>query len=191
MLRSRRPRGRRARFAGAVLLALLLPGATAAAADAGPLVAAASAPARQSAPEDTPGYPWTWPAPGSRTVVDPFRAPAHAYGPGHRGMDVAASVGREVRAPADGVVAFRGVVVDRPLLTIDHGGGHVTTLEPVASDLTPGDRVDAGQIVGTVATGGHTVRGALHLGVRIDGDYVNPRPLFGAVPRAVLLPCCR
>lgn len=139
---------------------------------------------------DTPGYPWLWPVEGARRVVAPFRAPAHDYGPGHRGMDVAAAIGSEVRAPVAGVVAFRGTVVDRPLLTLDHGSGYVTTWEPLESALMPGDVVAAGAVIGTVAQGGHAARGSLHVGVRVDGDYANPRPLFGEVPRAVLLPCC-
>jgi murein DD-endopeptidase MepM/ murein hydrolase activator NlpD len=105
-------------------------------------------------------------------------------------MDAAADAGTEVRAPAAGVVAFRGVVVDRPLITIDHGGGHVSTWEPVSSALSPGDAVSAGDLIGIVTQGGHTVRGALHVGVRLNGDYINPLPLFGGIPRAILLPCC-
>ncbi|WP_313355689.1 M23 family metallopeptidase [Microbacterium sp.] len=133
---------------------------------------------------------WEWPVDGARSVVEPFRAPAHEYGPGHRGMDVAAVAGADVRAPAAGVVAFRGTVVDRPLITIDHGGGRVSTWEPVASALSPGDVVSAGDLIGTVAAGGHAERGTLHVGVRLDVRYVNPLPLFGEVPRAILLPCC-
>lgn len=133
---------------------------------------------------------WEWPVRGARSIVAPFRAPAHEYGPGHRGMDVAVGASPDVIAPAPGVVAFRGTVVDRPLITIDHGGGRVSTWEPVSSALSPGDAVAAGDLIGTVAAGGHTARGALHVGVRLDGRYVNPLPLFGEVPRAVLLPCC-
>lgn len=139
---------------------------------------------------DAPGFPWRWPVDGARHVVEPFRAPAHDYGPGHRGMDIAVVPGANVHAPAGGVVAFRGTVVDRPLVTIDHGAGFVSTWEPVSSALAPGDVVTAGAVIGTVAEGGHTVRGAMHIGVRVDGEYVNPLPLFGQVPRAVLLPCC-
>lgn len=127
---------------------------------------------------------------GPPVVTAPFRAPAHEYGPGHRGMDVTASPDAVVRSPAPGVVAFRGSVAGRPLITIDQGEGYVTTLEPVASELAPGTAVLAGEAVGVVAAGGHAVRGTLHVGVRIDGRYVNPRGLFGGVPRAVLLPCC-
>lgn len=145
-----------------------------------------------SAPgDDAPSYPWEWPTDGQRVVIVAFRAPAHDYGPGHRGMDAAAEPGSPVHAPAAGVVAFRGTVVDRPLITIDHGGGYVTTLEPVASVLSPGDAVTAGEAVGTLAAGGHAPRGTLHVGVRVDGVYVNPRGLFGRPPRAVLLPCCQ
>ncbi|MFC7790443.1 murein hydrolase activator EnvC family protein [Microbacterium sp. MAHUQ-60] len=137
-----------------------------------------------------PGYPWRWPVDGRHVIIVPFRAPAHDYGPGHRGMDAAAEPGADVHAPAGGVIAFRGTVVDRPLITIDHGGGYVTTLEPVASDLSPGDAVTAGALVGVVAGGGHAPIGTLHVGVRVDDVYVNPRGLFGRPPRAILLPCC-
>ncbi|WP_261164145.1 murein hydrolase activator EnvC [Microbacterium sp. Marseille-Q6965] len=130
---------------------------------------------------------WRWPVSPVR-IVSPYVAPPHAYGAGHRGIDLAAD--GEVRAPASGTVAFAGVVVDRPLLTIDHGDGLVTTLEPVTTDLSPGDAVSRGDVVGRVAVGGHTPAGAVHFGVRLQGAYVNPLLLLGGVPRAVLLPCC-
>lgn len=141
-------------------------------------------------PAEVSGYPWRWPVAGARTVVEPFRAPAHEYGPGHRGMDVAVPEGAAVAAPAAGVVAFRGTVVDRPLITIDHGDGHVSTWEPVSSPLSPGDVVLTGDLIGAVASGGHAASGTVHIGVRRDGAYINPMPLFGEVPRAILLPCC-
>jgi len=134
--------------------------------------------------------PWIWPVEGMRQITEPFRAPSHAYGPGHRGIDMSARVGSVVRAPAEGVVAFRGTVVDRPLITIDHGAGIVTTLEPVISTLSSGSTVVAGDEIGTVARGGHTQTDELHLGVRWRDVYINPQLMFGPVPRAILLPCC-
>jgi len=145
----------------------------------------------EPADADAPSARWTWPTPGTRVVLEPFRAPAHAYGAGHRGIDIEAAIGSVVVAPAPGIVAFRGTVVDRPLLTIEHDGGLVTTFEPVDSSLQPGDSVVAGDAIGAVATGSHTEPAAMHLGVRLDGVYINPLLLFGDVPRAVLLPCCR
>lgn len=134
--------------------------------------------------------PWVWPVEGARQITDRFHAPAHDYGPGHRGIDLKAAIGTAVRAPADGVVAFRGVVVDRPLITIDHGGGIVTTFAPVTSTLNPGSVVAVGEEIGIVGTGGHSPAGEMHLGVRWRDVYINPLLLFGDVPRAILLPCC-
>ena len=133
-------------------------------------------------------YPgWIWPSASFR-FERPYEAPAHRYAGGHRGVDLRPVAVVEVRAPADGSVAFVGPVADRGVLTIDHGDGLVTTLEPVESDFTIGDQVRRGEIVGTVALGGHAAAGAFHFGVRLHGEYVNPQLLLGGVPRAVLLP---
>lgn len=171
------PRRRRSRPLRALTAIVLL---LAAAAD--PSTAVARAAPTDEAPR------WVWPG-GVAEVVRPYEAPANPYGPGHRGVDVAVA-GEEVAAPDDGVVAFRGVVVDRPLITIDHGGGLVSTLEPVDSDLAAGTAVSRGQLVGTLADGGHAAAGSLHLGARLDGEYINPLALLGAIERPVLLPCC-
>lgn len=129
---------------------------------------------------------WVWPAIPAR-VVRPFVAPAHVYGPGHRGLDLA---GDTVRSPADGRVAFVGAVAGRDIVTIDHGDGLVTTLEPVVTDLDVGAVVARASPVGRVAAGGHAGAATVHFGVRCNGEYVNPLRLLGGVPRAVLLPCC-
>lgn len=132
---------------------------------------------------------WRWPATGFR-LDRPYIAPAHEYGPGHRGIDLRLGADHVLRAPADGAVAFSGMVAGRGILTIDHGDGLVTTLEPIDSDLTPGVSVRRGERVGALALGGHAEPGSVHFGVRLHGDYINPLLLLGGVPRAVLLPCC-
>ncbi|KAF2419339.1 M23 family metallopeptidase [Microbacterium sp. B35-30] len=132
---------------------------------------------------------WLWPVQPFR-LERPFVAPPHEYGPGHRGIDLTVLGENIVRAPAEGVVAFSGQVAGRGILTIDHGGGLVSTLEPVDSALLAGTPIAAGAEAGTVSTGGHTALGALHFGVRLDGSYINPLVLLGGVPRAVLLTCC-
>lgn len=132
---------------------------------------------------------WVWPSTALR-LVRPFQAPAHAYGAGHRGIDLDAVHSLELRSPAAGSVAFVGPVAGRGILTIDHGDGLVTTLEPIDTDLRPGAMLRAGDAVGTVALGGHAAAGVVHFGVRLHGEYINPMLLLGGVPRAVLLPCC-
>ena len=133
---------------------------------------------------------WVWPVAAPFRLDRAFVAPAHEYGPGHRGIDVAPQGALDVLAPASGVIAFSGPVAGRGILTIDHGDGLVTTLEPVDSELEPGTAVARGEVVGTLAVGGHAAPGRLHFGVRRDGEYINPLLLLGGVPRAVLLPCC-
>ncbi len=136
------------------------------------------------------GERWEWPVPEPFRLERPYVAPAHEYGPGHRGIDLHPLDERRVRSPAAGVMAFVGTVAGRAVITIDHGGGLVTTLEPVESDLAPGTAVLRGEAVGVLSTGGHARPGRVHFGVRLHGEYVNPLLVLGGVPRAVLLPCC-
>lgn len=123
-------------------------------------------------------------------MTAPFRAPAHAYGAGHRGVDLHAQPGQSVTSPADGTVLFVGWVVDRNVVTIDHGDGYVSTLEPVDTEFSPGTKVARGEHVGVVSAQGHVAGGDVHWGVRLDGVYVDPAALVEGRERAVLLPCC-
>ena len=130
---------------------------------------------------------WAWPVAPPHPIVRPYLAPATAFAAGHRGIDVAAAGGATVYAPDDGVVHFAGVVVDRPVLSIDHGGGVLSSYEPVTTDLVDGDAVRRGQAIGALEAG-HCASPCLHFGVRVDGAYVSPLLFLGGQPRAVLLP---
>lgn len=132
---------------------------------------------------------WSWPLTRFR-LERAFEAPAHRYGAGHRGIDIRGATRAAVRAPAAGTVAFSGPVAGRSIVTIDHGGGLVTTLEPVESDMPVGTAIAQGEEIASLSVGGHTSPGALHFGVRLHGEYINPMLLLDGVPRAVLLPCC-
>lgn len=138
---------------------------------------ATAAPAQR---RDAPGPP----PPAQRAVVLPvegplvqlFRAPAHRYGPGHRGVDLGAWPGTPVRAALPGVVAYSGVVAGAGWITLDHGGGLETTygvLDP--RQVVAGRRVGAGDVLGRVAPG----RAHVDWGVRLDGDYIDPLTLLG------------
>ena len=156
------------------------------------LLMAASVPAQARSDEVTvlEGERWAWPFAPPFSVSKPYDQPAHAYASGHRGIDIQPLGVGTVLAPDAGVVAFSGTVVDRAVVTIDHGGGLVSTLEPVITTLATGDLVERGGIVGDLAIGGHADVGTLHLGARLHGEYINPLLLLGGVPRAILLPCC-
>lgn len=130
---------------------------------------------------------WAWPTAPPHRIQTPFRAPATPYSAGHRGIDIATQGDGVVRAPADGIVRFAGVVVDRPVLSIEHAGGVVSSYEPLITDLRAGDPVRRGDPIGRAAPG-HCADSCLHLGTRINGEYVSPQLFLGGVPRAILWP---
>lgn len=134
-----------------------------------------------------------WEPPVAGDVVEEFAAPPAPWAAGHRGVDLAASAGAEIRAPADGVVSFSGVVVNREVLSIDHGGSYVSSFEPVESELTEGDAVSEGEVIailGTYDDGATHCDGqpCLHWGVRLHGEYINPMLLIGDLEPSILLP---
>lgn len=117
---------------------------------------------------------WTWPVTGA--VIRGFDPPGSPYGSGHRGIDVAASTGALVRAPAAGVVTFAGSVGGRLFITIDHGGGLLSTCSFLSALLVhKGDLVAQGQGIALSGSGhvGDTTPN-VHLGVRLNGEYVDP-----------------
>ena len=121
-------------------------------------------------------------------VQNPFQAPSDKYAPGHRGVDLAAAPGDEVRAALSGVVSFVGSVAGTPVISLDHQGGFRTTYEPVVSDLRPGTVIVEGDPIGVVAVGaGHCggLPGCLHWGLLTGSQYLDPAGLFG---HSVLLP---
>jgi murein DD-endopeptidase MepM/ murein hydrolase activator NlpD len=112
---------------------------------------------------------------------------------GHCGVDLAAPLGQPVVAVADGVVeriersAAAGGRAGR-YVRLGHLGGAVVTrylhLDRVRSGLRPGQRVVAGELIGTVGrTGVEDNFPHLHFGLSKrtpDGDrYLDPEPLLG------------
>ncbi len=122
--------------------------------------------------------PWSWPLPG-HDVTQRFDKPASDYGPGHRGVDLAASTGDAVRAVAAGRVTFVGSVGGTPVVTIDHGSER-STYQPVSSRLHVGDSVTAREAIGTLlGSPSHCAGPCLHLGRVVgDDDYLDPLELL-------------
>lgn len=129
---------------------------------------------------------WLPPLGDSLQVIKHYDLTHGPYAAGHRGIDLPAAETQRVFAPVAGVVTFSGTVVDRPLLSIRVDSETLLSLEPVLSELKPGDPVARGQPLGTVAMGGHCASECLHLGVRVNERYVNPLRFFRGRP--VLVP---
>lgn len=132
---------------------------------------------------------WQWPLSPRPRVLRDFDPPPKPWLSGHRGVDLGAvSDGAHVTSPAAGTVSFVGVVVDRPVITIDHGNGLRSSFEPVASTLAAGNVVAAGQPVGTVLPGHCPAASCVHWGVRRGDDYVNPLQFVMDLRPSILLP---
>lgn len=122
---------------------------------------------------------WSWPV-GREGLGRVFEKPASEYGPGHRGVDVAAAAGTPVRAVAPGVVTFAGRVGRVDVVTVDHGGER-STYQPVTAGVRQGDAVARGEVLGTLRSGpSHCEGPCLHLGrVAEDDAYLDPLDLLG------------
>jgi murein DD-endopeptidase MepM/ murein hydrolase activator NlpD len=137
---------------------------------------------------DPPRVPALW-MPVVGAVVRGFDARAGPYGPGHRGIDIAAPVGELVRAPAAGKVVFSGPVAGTIWVSLQAAPGVVVTLGPLLDPVTVG-RVRPRAPIGRVGPGHRPGSGGatLHLGVRVDGVYVDPLAYLVDRPRARLAP---
>jgi murein DD-endopeptidase MepM/ murein hydrolase activator NlpD len=128
--------------------------------------------------------------------VEPFSVsrlaslPAQNWLPGHRGIDLTTSVGSPATSPAAGEVTFVGVVVNRPVVSVRHAGGYVSSLEPVDATVRVGDIVDEGDALGAVSpAAGHCAPATcVHWGLRRDGLYVNPLDYLRGYGAVLLLP---
>ena len=188
---------------------LTAPAALALAVTAGAPVAAASGVRSEGPPAAPPtgpassarAVPTAGPAPTARVpalrppVVGPlvrgYEAPAGRFGPGHRGVDLAAAPGAAVGAPASGRVAFAGGVAGTTWVSIEVAPGVLVTLGPLrALAVGGGQRVGAGTRLADLAPGhaGAWHSTTLHLGLRVDGEYVDPLPWLTGFGRPRLAP---
>ncbi|HXV57265.1 MAG TPA: M23 family metallopeptidase [Gaiellaceae bacterium] len=131
-----------------------------------------------------PALAWTWPVSGP--VLRPFNLGDDPYAGGqHRGVDLAATLGAPVRAPAAGTVSFAGSVPGGGLtVTVRTPDGYsVTLLHLGAVGVSLGATVAEGQPLGEAGASGAAEheRPYVHLGVRHTDDphgYVDPLGLL-------------
>jgi len=121
--------------------------------------------------------PNLWPVEGQITGsfgerIDPF----NGEGAFHSGVDISASVGQAVIAPADGFVTFADFLggYGRAVM-MDHGHGISTRYGHLSSfAVTAGQYLHRGDIIGYVGLSGRSTGPHLHYEVRIHDTPVNP-----------------
>jgi hypothetical protein len=130
--------------------------------------------------------------PSAGRVLRLFEPSSTAYGPGHRGVDLAHAPGAPVTAAAAGFVHHAGPVGDTVWVSIGHADGILTSYGPLADvEVRRGDQVDRGQRLGSLAPGGHGHGGqdeGLHWGARRGITYLDPLTLLDpGTPRPSLI----
>jgi len=123
---------------------------------------------------------WSWPVGGA--VLRPFVLGDDPYAGGqHRGIDVGATPGERVLAPAAGTVSFAGTVpTGGRTVTIRTGDGYAVTLLHLGSlGVAAGEAVAEGEPIGAAATSGAPAYDTpyVYLGVRTASDpngYLDP-----------------
>lgn len=127
---------------------------------------------------------FTWPAPSYTRISDEFGSrndPLLGIQKQHNGLDMAAPAGSPILAAYDGrVVAAAYSSSMGNYIMIDHGDGlysiymHASTLY-----VSNGTEVKKGDTIAAVGSTGRSTGNHLHFGVRLNGNYVNPRKYLG------------
>ena len=149
-----------------------------------------------------PNVEYLWPIPASTTITSRFgkrTSPTAGASTFHKGVDIAAPEGTPLYAVCDGEITFANFL---------GGGGYTITLSTGNMKITychvsptffvsVGDKVSKGDFIAKVGpknvygvpnnpykdkngepTNGATTGCHLHLGVRVDEQYINPLSLF-------------
>lgn len=107
----------------------------------------------------------------------------------HRGVDLCtrgtgSTMGKEIRAAADGVVKSAEYHWSwGNNVYVNHGDGIYTRYAHCSRMIVrPGDRVAAGQVIAYVGSTGHSTGPHLHFEVWVNGERVNPEPWIPYYP---------
>ena len=136
----------------------------------------------------------SWQVPVAKPVLERhFLQPSSDYSAGHRGVDYLVKQGQSVFAPADGAVRFAGRVVNRGVMTLEHGSTLLASFEPVCPLLPVGSLVERGDEIATICDEpdyeNHCgVRICLHFSLRKESGYLSPLVTIGGLSPSRLLP---
>lgn len=119
-----------------------------------------------------------------------YEAPKTEYGAGHRGVDFELALASEIKAPAAGALYFKGLVVDREVVTIRTTDGYLASFEPACTNLEVGDSVKLGQEFAWHCQPSKSYEyhcnSCVHFSARSEFGYISPDYLLGDLKPSVL-----
>jgi murein DD-endopeptidase MepM/ murein hydrolase activator NlpD len=135
---------------------------------------------RRSLADATPSI---WPVAGWLTSAfgnrrDPFTGGSDF----HPGLDISASHGEAVLAPASGTVSMAGWNGSYGnMVVVDHGYGIVTKFGHLSRyGVMDGQQVNRGDVIGFVGSTGRSTSSHLHYEIWVNGKLTNPMRLLAA-----------
>lgn len=130
------------------------------------------------------GGTFAWPCPGYTRISSEFGSRMHptlGVVKFHNGIDMAAPAGTDILAAYDGTVISADYNSSMGNYVMIAHGDSLYTIYMHASALyvSTGDKVSKGDVIAAVGTTGRSTGNHLHFGVRLNGEYVNPRDYIG------------
>lgn len=112
------------------------------------------------------------------------RDPFNGGGAMHNGIDFKGAVGSPILAAGSGTVTHVGWKGGYgKTVEIEHGNGMITRYAHMSRfDVTLGETIEAGEMIGGIGSTGRSTGPHLHFEVRIDGRAVNPRKFLETAP---------
>ncbi|ABZ83305.1 peptidase m23, putative [Heliomicrobium modesticaldum Ice1] len=128
--------------------------------------------------------PMAHPVPNNTAVSSPYGNRIHPVlkkARFHTGVDFPAPTGTPIHAAQTGVVAMAGYYgAYGNTVIIDHGGGTATLYGHMSViNVSDGQTVQKGDIIGQVGSTGWSTGPHLHFEVRVNGNHTNPMPYIG------------
>jgi murein DD-endopeptidase MepM/ murein hydrolase activator NlpD len=104
------------------------------------------------------------------------------WGAFHEGLDIAAPIGTPIHVPLGGVVISSGPASGFGLwVRVQHADGTITVYGHInRSFVHVGQQVATGDVIAETGNRGQSTGPHLHIGVMVNGVYINPRPWLDA-----------